>query len=154
MALLLLSFLSSSSWCYYFEAFYQIKCFNLRISFSDKCFVWHGRCWAQQDHIPWTAEEEGAPLCDFQDRWEEKRGCGWKNWRPSWELRWFHCFFAREWLPICNLWLWLCDFWELPEEQDIFYCMVSLFLKCSNSYYSIGKQAQFCWWKCVLCPPI
>ena len=109
--------------------------------FSGKCFFWHGCCWAKQDHIPWTAKEEGAPLCDFQDRWEEKRGFGWKNWGPSWELWWFHCFFAREWLSICSLWLWLCDFWELPEEQDIFYCMVSLFCKCSILCYSMGKQA-------------
>lgn len=96
------------------------------LTFSVKCFIWNWCCWWLQGYVLRASEEEGTPLCDFQNKWERKRGhCG-EDWSYYWNLRWFHGFSARKWLSLCCIWLWLCHWGKLPEKQDLLHCLVSV----------------------------
>lgn len=113
-------------------------CWFLFVSVIGQRGIGDGCEWWLQTQILGIESKKDTPIYNIQARWEAQADHCRKARRSLTELWGLHCKHPRKWVPICHLWLWLCNWRELPEKQNLFHCMVNfiLFLESLSVFLS------------------
>lgn len=125
-------------------------CWFLFVSVIGQRSIGDGCEWWLQTQILGIESKKDTPIYNIQARWETQADHCRKARRSLTELWGLHCKHPRKWVPICHLWLWLCNWRELPEKQNLFHCMVNFILFLESLFVFYLRFGFWLIWKAHL----